>query len=760
MVSHPQGLLPLSPGPIQAPPHPVLLKIAWRRKWVLAAGAVVGLVLGGLYCQLSAPVYQSTAQVVVIKKRPEAVTGVETRGSPEDEVATHQALIRSPLIVERAIHKQQLQTLRSFAGQQDVTEAIIKALGVTRNRAQSGGEGNILQLSLRAGSAADCTTTLTAILDSYKDFLGETYQTTSAGTWKLITQARDELRKELSQKESVYAEFREKTPLLGKAREGLEIHLKRLDGIQTKRSALLLRRVELQAQLEAIAAARKNGHTQQALLALVSEFPSRGEGGDSRRDKPQALQDQLVPLLLEEQKLLQSYGPNHPDLQAVRKRIAATRAFFTRPSPAWEVATTQGGEDPAPAARDTLELHVQYLVQKLSELQISEKLLDNLFEGEEETAKQLRAHESRDEMLRSDITRTQQLYDGLIKRVQDIGLAKDAGGYDPQTIAPPSVGKQVAPRPVLILPVALFLGFLVGLGLAYVLAAADWRFQSPEDVRLQLGLPLLGWVPLFKTTKQTLPFTVPGQRVLDPLLCTHYRSRSAEAEAFRSVRTALYFSTLFQGRQIIQIASPNVLDGKSTLAANLAISIAQSGKRVILVDADLRRPRLHKFFSLSHAVGLASVLAGVARVEEAVQPSGIAGLSVVPCGPTPPNPAELLTSSAFTDLLTWLRQQCDFVLIDTPALLGVTDASVVASRVDGVVLVLRLGKDGRAAGEAAKDILATVGATLLGVVANGTSQQAGDSDFARNCYQDRAPEPLGVSMSGEGHGGLPHNAQE
>src|SRR5262249_37049187 len=153
-----------------------------------------------------------------------------------------------------------------------------------------------------------------------------------------------------------------------------------------------------------------------------------------------------------------------------------------------------------------------------------------------------------------------------------------------------------------------------------------------------------------------------------------------------------------------------------TLAANLAVSIAQSGKRALLIDADFRRPRQHKIFGLSAQTGLCMALAGEAELADAVQECGVDGLSVLPCGPLPPNPAELLTAPRFKEMLDSLREAYDFVLVDTPPLLAVTDASVVAPRVDGVLLTIRVSKNGRPRAERAKEILNTLGANVFGVV--------------------------------------------
>jgi polysaccharide biosynthesis transport protein len=200
------------------------------------------------------------------------------------------------------------------------------------------------------------------------------------------------------------------------------------------------------------------------------------------------------------------------------------------------------------------------------------------------------------------------------------------------------------------------------------------------------------------------------------------------------VRTALYFGTGGTKPRVIQITSPNRADGKTTLSANLSVSIAQSGKRVLLVDADFRRPRLHKVFALPAGTGLASVLAGTADLADAIQDSVVAGLSILPCGPRPSDPAELLSSPRLPEVLEGVRAHYDFVLVDTPPLLAVTDPSVVAPRVDGVLLNIRVSKNSRPDAERAREVLSTLGATIIGVVVNGVSSDGVGYGAPRDHY--------------------------
>jgi capsular exopolysaccharide synthesis family protein len=269
----------------------------------------------------------------------------------------------------------------------------------------------------------------------------------------------------------------------------------------------------------------------------------------------------------------------------------------------------------------------------------------------------------------------------------------------------------------------------------------DKTFRSAEEISRRLALAVIGHIPRIRPKREA---PASGGPALDPILCTHHQPRSREAESYRGIRTSLYFSARGGRYKVLQVTSPGVGDGKTTLAANLAISVAQSGRRALLVDAELRQPRLHELFGLPNRRGLSSLIAGEHTLAEAVQESGVPGLSVLTAGPVPANPAELLTSPRFQDVVASLREQYDFVLIDTPPLLAVTDPAVVAPRVDAVLLALRIVKNGRPQAERAKEILASLETPVLGVVVNGVALKGpGYGGYGHDGYYHGYHEPVG-----------------
>jgi capsular exopolysaccharide synthesis family protein len=213
---------------------------------------------------------------------------------------------------------------------------------------------------------------------------------------------------------------------------------------------------------------------------------------------------------------------------------------------------------------------------------------------------------------------------------------------------------------------------------------------------------------------------------LEPALCYYHRPGSTEAEAYRLVRTSLFVCAGPRRERVIQVTSPEPGDGKTTLASNLAIAMAQSGKKVLLIDADLRRPTVHKLFRASREIGMVDVLAGNIDLLTAVQGTTATGLSLLTAGESPVNPAELLSSARFAEMVEQARQEFDFVLIDTPPLLAVSDPCIVSPQCDALLLVVRMMKNRRLAVKRSRELLETQGIHVIGVVANAVD--AGSAD--------------------------------
>jgi non-specific protein-tyrosine kinase len=266
------------------------------------------------------------------------------------------------------------------------------------------------------------------------------------------------------------------------------------------------------------------------------------------------------------------------------------------------------------------------------------------------------------------------------------------------------------------------LGLLAGLGVAILRESLDTSVKHLDDLARELDVAPLG-VVLYDPEAVKRPLIV------------HAAGQSSRAEAFRQLRTNLQFVDVDEAPRSILITSSVPEEGKSTTTANLAISLAQAGVRVCLVEGDLRRPRLVQYLGLEGSAGLTNVLIGKASLDDVLQPWGEGKLQVLACGPTPPNPSELLGAKSMAEVLRELEDRFDLVVIDAPPLLPVTDAAVLASQCSGALLVIRHGKTKKEQVRRAVEALRSVDANIYGVVLNMAPAKGPDAYYYGYAYR-------------------------
>jgi succinoglycan biosynthesis transport protein ExoP len=264
---------------------------------------------------------------------------------------------------------------------------------------------------------------------------------------------------------------------------------------------------------------------------------------------------------------------------------------------------------------------------------------------------------------------------------------------------------------------------LFGVALAFVVENVDNSIRTPDDIEAYCSLPSLGVIPSVMVDGKN-PHKLVGRtatrQFIQPVTMEHRNSSSAEA--FRALRTSLLLSSPGAPPQVIMVTSGMMQEGKSFTALNLAVVLAQTGQKTLLVDADMRRPTIHKYLGISSVKGLSGCLAGTEDAESViVKIDEIAGLHVIPAGHMPPYPSEMLASDAMPQLLRHWRELFRYIVIDTPPVLAVTDAAVCARNADVVVLIARSKRTGRQSLLRARDVLKKVRANIAGVVVNDLS---------------------------------------
>ena len=297
-------------------------------------------------------------------------------------------------------------------------------------------------------------------------------------------------------------------------------------------------------------------------------------------------------------------------------------------------------------------------------------------------------------------------------RTSELSGRNRAVNIRPHTVAREAV--QVSPRVALNIAFAIVLSLMLGAGLAFTLEHLDRTLKTAEDVEVAVGTPLLGIIPMVSEVSAKESPDVTKDR--DLWVFTH--PSSVAAECCRSIRTNILFSAADRPLKTLTISSPRPREGKTTSTIYLGTAMAQSGQKVLLIDTDLRRPRLHKSLGVSKTTGVTNLILGNCSISDTIRTTDIPNLYVLPSGPQPPNPAELLMSNRFRDVLRTLGQEYDRILLDSPPILAVTDGVVLARMSDGVILVAQAGRTSMDdAAQSARQI-ADVHGSILGMILN------------------------------------------
>jgi capsular exopolysaccharide synthesis family protein len=497
------------------------------------------------------------------------------------------------------------------------------------------------------------------------------------------------------------------------------------EGLVTVDETQALLDQKLQSLTGALMNARTDRIAKEAVLSRLRALPSEELGSFppiAQSPVVQSLRARLADLREDEAKLQDSLGEKHPDLVKLRTRIANLEEQIASEGKTIARAVENDYET---ARQQETALAAELEAAKRSALQTNRKGMEfgTLRRGVEQGQKLLRDLETRSQV--SDLET--QLRTSNFRIVERAAVP----------LAP------ILPRKVRNYELALFFGLALGIGLAIFFERMDNTVKTPDDVTQQLGLPFLGMVPTANLGR--LADGDFGQADLPVVL---REPQSAAAEAYRVIRTNLIFSAPSKTGRLILFGSANPGEGKTTSVANLAASLAQNGARVLAVDADLRRPTLHRHFGLEHTPGLSDLVVGRAKLADVVHATSVPGLSVLPCGYIPPNPAELLGSDALRDVLQALRKKYDWVLVDAPPILAMADTPVLCPFVDGLVLVIWSESSSRPALRRALDQIERVGGKLTGVVLNKVDLQRNAyyygqhyGEYYRKYYGGQAPRP-------------------
>ena len=459
-------------------------------------------------------------------------------------------------------------------------------------------------------------------------------------------------------------------------------------------------------------------------------------------DRPgiQKLHLALLDLRAERAGLDGRLGPNHPQSQELRRQQAEIEEQL-RAEVTQEVEAVRSRYDAARLAEEELRRKLDRLGAKAIEL---------------------RDLGTRYQLLKNNVETAHALHASLLKQRMETGVNAELVASNVRVIERAEVPfRPSKPNVPLNLTLGVLAGLMLGVGAAFSCEYFDQSVKSTQDVEDLLLLPTLATIPNFEQARRATLRSPHARRLLtssengaasngngtrDTLeegqsdLVLLREPWSQVAEAFRSLRTAVLFTARGAPPKVIVVTSAVAAEGKTVGSLNLATALAEAGSRVLLLEADLRHPRCHRTLGIDAARGLASVLAGQEELESVIHSLEAPRLSFIPAGAVPPNPAELVSSARMREIVASLRSRYDFVIIDTPPVLPVTDAVVLAREADAVVLVVRGHGTPSGLVREARDRLLMTGAPLLGVVVNDVDLNWGDLYLYENYYQPPAPE--------------------
>jgi polysaccharide biosynthesis transport protein len=449
------------------------------------------------------------------------------------------------------------------------------------------------------------------------------------------------------------------------------------------------------------------GDSDSIAAAVHAESTAKGTVADSAL--LEKLREQEADLKIQMAQLSTQFGPAYPKLTSIRGQLQEVQAQM-QVEMKKVVARLRGNYEAA--------------LQR-------EGMLRAALEQQKREANKLNQSAIEYSLLKRDVDTNRTLYEGLLEKLKEAGVTAGLRSNNFRIVdtarIPAAPSEPNLPRN---LAFALALGLSTGVGLSFLLEGMDNTVRTPEQAQAISALPSLGMIPLGSRTRAEMGTRrrlslASSKEVVE--LVTQSRPKSQMAESYRALRTSLLLSSVGGPPKVILVTSALPEEGKTTTSINAAIVLAQKGTRVLLIDADLRRPSIHKTLGMGPRSGLSNVLTGSATLEQAILPATILpNLFLLPAGTPPPNPAELLASAEMKNVLLQLREQYDHIVIDTPPTLSVTDAVVMSTGADRVVLVIRSGQTTKQALRRARDLLMQVNARVCGVLLNAVDLNSPD----------------------------------
>ncbi len=716
-------------SPIEATPlgHPIqvlarFLRIVLFRREILIATCIAAFLLAGLYYWTATRIYTANASLLVLQtSEQDTSTPVAGERVAKDLMPTYTNIATSEAVLIDALKILPPEHRSDFAGaSQSSWPGILRAnLSISSMRGT-----NILSITYRSKDPQAAAAVVDAVLTAYIGFMNDLYRSTAGEVADLLGRKLDEIEAETQKAEAELSRIRREAPELAikENENGVNVVITRAYELDKACTDAKKKRLAAQSQLSGLQRAIQSGQDlqQYALVMLESvgnEFIKSALGFGTQ---DAYIASQTTQQLLKDKAALESlrqvYGPQHKSVRSVEERIRITEQYLAnRRVVQSAIMERTNNEQLGPMLLRIAE-------QQLAQAFAHEQNLLASYHTEEAHAIALDESNSRLKAAENKLVFLRNLQQALTERLKGINLDQGGGLLKTKIIKPPHVPKGPSdPKLFKTFALAGFLGLALGLAIIYILDLLDDRFRSPEEMQTQLGVPVLAMVRKLEPLNQVGPGGIH----------VHVHPTGVEAESFRTLRTALAFAASGATRLVVTSTEPG--DGKTTISVNLGTAIAQSGKRTLLIDADMRRPGLTPLVNLRGQRGLSTLLRDSAPLDDSLRNNLVSAflpnLDVIPAGPRPLNPMELLASDRFAELLAWAETVYDQIVVDSPPVLAVSDSAIIGRLVDGIILTVRPEKNRRRLVVRAVETFPPLGVNILGLVINNV-----DADKNQDYY--------------------------
>jgi len=709
------------------------LRVILNRRWTVITVFAVIVVTVAIHAFTATPIYQATTRIVIEKENPKVVSIEEVMAvdaSGTDYYQTQYKIVESRTVAREVIKRLNLEKSKEFFPEpkddfisnlkrsisetlkywkesvvsllrtedqeipktseeyeqdSDLVSDFISRIEVSPIR-----NSRLVDIKFQAKDPVLATRIVNALTTAYIDQNLETKLTAVQDAVKWLHSRIDEERKKVEKAEQALHRYKEKHSIVTDFSSDVE---------QVTAQKL----AQLNAQVVEAESKRVEAETRYRQAVALESSPQMLDS------IPEVLNNELirqiktmeVDLYKRTSELSKRYGQKHPQMVAIQS----------------ELKTLQQRKNQE-VNRVVNSLRNEYKVALAKEQSLKDAL-----DKQKNEALELNQKAIQYGVLKRETESARQLYEVLIKRFKETTLTEDMKTGNIRVIDRAEAPKlPIKPKKKLNLLLAIIVGLVTGVGLAFFFEYLDNTIKIPEDVKQHLNIPYLGLSPLFEAPSQGNP----GDNEY-PELVTFHSPKSTASESYRGIRTSVLLSSAESEPQIILVSSAGSREGKTIITANLGITMAQAGSKVIILDCDMRRPMMHKIFGAAKDRGISKLLVEKGEAEGAIFHTHIPNLDLITSGPIPPNPSEMLGSARMAAMLETLRKRYTRIIIDSPPATAVTDAIVLSKSVDGVILVIRVADIPREVIKNAVAQFKAVGANLLGAVLNGV-------DMSRDKY--------------------------